>query len=316
MVKQPLIPMVDEMHKDQLERCWNSCWQRARRPVEGVILPEEQASDLAEQSIRNLSIDYTAFPGEAEFTAKALLETVSATLQSVATQRRLSSDHQLHHDPEDKRYEGNLNLDRLQRHDPERGFHDKEWNKLPPVLKPLALATLNRKGIKGSDAEDVFAETLAELVREREGSGRSPILDPTVFEEVIPLHIRIVGFRAIDWFRRRGSLKNQPNSGSSYEELTDNPDRAVQFEDHSADPNAPTFANIYKQCEEALSRDEWELIFILYVNQTATIQDLIADDGFCAKMGMKPGISGSTRRRILADFVEQALEKIRENMKI
>ncbi len=306
--------MVNELNKDQLERCWNSCWQRARRPVEGVILSEEQASVLTEQSIRNLSIDYDEFPGEAEFTAKALLETVSAILQSVATQRRASSDHQLYHDPEDKRYERNLDLDRLQLHDPEKGFHDREWGNLPPVLKPLALATLNRKGIKGPDAEDVFVETLAELVREREGSGRSPILDPTVFEEIIPLHIRIVSFRAIDWFRRRGSLKNQPNSGSSFEELTENPDRAIQFEDHSADPHAHTFANIYKQCEEALSKDEWELIFILYVNQTATIQDLIADEHFCAKMGMKPGISGSTRRRILAELVEEALEKIRENM--
>ena len=304
-----------EMRKDHLERCWNSCWQRARRPVEGVILSEEQAAIFAEQSIRNLSIDYDEFPGEAEFSAKALLETVSATLQTVAKERRETSDHQLYHDPDDKRYERNLNLDRLQRHDPEKGFHDREWNDLPPVLKPLALATLNRKGIKGADAEDIFVETLAELVREREGSGHSPILDPAVFEEIIPLHIRIVGFRAIDWFRRRGSLKNQPNAGSSLEELTDNPDHAVQFVDHSADPAAITFEKIYKDCEEALTKGEWELIFILYVNQTATIQDLIADDVFCAKVGIKPGVSGSTRRRVLAEFVEQALEKIRENMK-
>jgi hypothetical protein len=304
-----------KLHKDHLERCWNSCWQRARRPIEGVFLSEEQAAIIAEQSIRNLSIDFDEFPGEAEFSAKALLDTVSATLQSVAKERRETANHQLHHDPEDKRYERNLNLDRLQRHDPERGFYDREWNDLPPVLKPLALATLNRKGIKGADAEDVFVETLAELVREREGSGHSPILDPTVFEEIIPLHIRIVGFRAIDWFRRRGSFKNQPNVGSSLEELTDNSDHAMQFEDHSADPSAITFEKIYKDCEEALTKGEWELIFILYVNQTATIQDLIADDAFCARMGIKPGVSGSTRRRVLAELVEQALEKIRENMK-
>ncbi len=307
--------MGTEMHKNQLERCWNSCWQRARRPVEGVILSEEQAAIFAEQSIRNLSLDFDEFPGEAEFSAKALLETVSATLQSVAADRREASNHQLHHDPEDTRYERNLNLDRLQRYDPEKGFHDREWNNLPAILKPLALATLNRKGIKGPDAEDVFVETLAELVRERQGSGHSPILDPTVFEEIIPLHIRIVGFRAIDWFRRRGSLKNQPNAGSSLEELTDNPDRAIQFEDHSADPRTPTFERIYKECEEALTKNEWELIFILYVNQTATVQDLISDDDFCAKMGMKPGVSGSTRRRVLAELAEQALGKIRENMK-
>ena len=302
------------MRKTQLERCWSICWHRARRPVEGVILSEEQAAVLAEQSIRNLSIDFDEFPGEAEFSAKALLETVASTLRSVAAERRDTSDHQLYHDPEDTRYEQNLSLDRLQRHDPEKGFHDREWNGLPPVLKPLALGTLNRKGIKGADAEDVFVETLAELVRERESSGQAPIQDPTVFEEIIPLHMRIVGFRAIDWYRRKGALKNQPNSGSSLDELTDNPDHAMQFEDHSADPETPTFEKIYKECEEALTKKEWELIFILYVNQSATIQDLIMDDDFCDKLGMKSGISGSTRRRVLAEMVEEALEKIRENM--
>lgn len=303
-----------ENFKAQLQRCWDSCWHRARRPVEGVILSEEQAAVFAEQSIRNLSIDFGEFPGEAEFSAKALLETVTATLQSVAADRTESSDHQLHHDPEDTRYKRNLNLDRLQKHDRHKGFHDREWNGLPPILKPLALGTLNRKGIKGPDAEDVFVETLAELVRERESSGKAPIQDPTVFEEIIPLHMRIVGFRAIDYYRRKGSLKNQPNSGSSLDELTDSPDHAMQFEDHTADPDKPTFEKIYKECEEALTKNEWELIFILYVNQNATIQDLIGDDDFCAKMGIKPGVSGSTRRRVLAEMVEEALEKIRENM--
>lgn len=306
--------METRMRKEQLERCWQSCWQKARRPIEGILLSEDQATTLTEQSIRNLAIDYDTFPGEAEFSAKALLETLSTTLQSVATDRRKTSDHQLHRDPQDTRYERNLNLDRLQRHHPEKGFYDREWNSLPPILKPLALSTLNRKGIKGPDAEDIFVETLAELVRERQGTHHAPILDPTVFEEIIPLHIRIVGFRAIDFYRRKGSLKNQPNTGSSLEELTQNPDHAIQFEDRSADPEKPTFERIYKQCEEALSKNEWEIIFILYVTQTSTVQDLIADDTFCAKMGIKPGVSNSTRRRLLAEIIEQALEKIRENM--
>ena len=147
-----------------------------------------------------------------------------------------------------------------------------------------------------------------------QGTHHAPILDPTVFEEIIPLHIRIVGFRAIDFYRHKDSLKNQPNTGSSLEELTQNPDHAIQFEDRSADPEKPTFERIYKQCEEALSKNEWEIIFILYVTQTSTVQDLIADDTFCAKMGLKPGVSNSTRRRLLAEIIEQALEKIRENM--
>jgi DNA-directed RNA polymerase specialized sigma24 family protein len=306
--------MESSMQKEQLQRCWAACWHRARRPVEGVMVSEEQASAIADRAIRNVSLDYEEFPTEAEFTARALEETVSVTKEFVAKERREAKDPQRFHDPEDRRYDKNLDLDRLQRRDPHKGFFDSEWNHLPGLLRPLALATLSRKGIKGPDAEDVFSDTLVELVRERESSGHAPILDPTVFEELIPLHARIVSFRSVDWYRRRGALKNQPNTGDSLDALTDSPDRAVQFDDHSSDPNTPTFERIYKECEEALSPMEWDLIFKLYVTQSATIQDLIGDDAFCTKLGIKPGVSGSTRRRVLSEMVEQALVKIRENL--
>jgi hypothetical protein len=306
--------MREAMRKEQLERCWTACWHRARRPVEGVLVSEEQASLIADRALRNVSLDYDEFPTEAEFTARALEETAAAARQLVAMERRQAEDPQLFRDPEDRRYEKNLNLDRLQRRHPEKGFFDPEWNQLPAILRPLAFAALTRKGINGPDAEDVFSDTLVELVRERETSGRAPILDPTVFEEVIPLHARIVGFRAVDWFRRRSALKNQPNTGDSLNALTDDPERAVQFEDRAANPGNPTFERIYKECREALSPTEWELVFILYVSQSATIQDLIGNDVFCAKLGIKPGVSGSTRRRVLSDLVEEALKKIRENL--
>lgn len=302
------------MKQDQLQRCWKACWHRARRPVKGVLVSEEQATEIAERAIRNVSLDYDEFPSEVEFTARALEETASATRDLVAKQRRESANHQLHHDPEDRRYAENLNLDRLQRRDPAKGFCDSEWNQLPQILRPLALATLSRKGIKGPDAEDVFSDTLVELVREREGTGESPILDPTVFEEIIPLHARIVGFRSIDWYRRRSALKNQPNTGDSLNALTDNPDHGMQFEDPSADPTSHSFERIYKECQEALSVAEWELIFTIYVTQSATIQDLIGDDEFCAKFGIKTSVSGSTRRRVLTEQVETALEKLRKSL--
>lgn len=306
--------MEDPTRKEQLQRCWDACWHRARRPVEGVLVTENQAIDIAERAIRNVSLDFHSFPSEAEFTARALEETAIATRNLVARERRSAKEPQLHHDPNDRRYERNLDLDRLQRRHPENGFSDSEWNRLPAILRPLALATLTRKGIKGADADDVFNDTLVELVREREGSGHSPILDPTVFEEIIPLHARIVSFRAVDWYRRRGALKNQPNTGDSLDALTDNPDHAMQFEDSGADPANHTFERIYKECREALSLAEWELVFTLYVNQSATIQDLIGDDAFCAKLGINPKVSGSTRRRIITGQVEIALNKIRENL--
>lgn len=305
-------PTFKERH---LEKCWEACWHRARRPVEGVLVSEDQASEIAEQVIRNLAIDHIDGPkSEADFTAKAIDEASSATRCVVAEQRRNNSDPQVHHDPEDRRYDHNLDLDRLKKHDSERGFQDREWNRLPDLLRPLAFATLSRKGIKGADAEDVFSDTLAELVREREGGKGAPIMDPTVFEELIPLHSRIVGFRAVDWYRRRGTLKNQPNNGTSLDALTDDSEAPVQFEDPSADPERTTFENIYSECQDALSPQEWDLVFRLYVAQSHTIQDLIKDNEFCARAGIKRSASGSTRRRVLAAQVESALEKIREHL--
>ena len=139
-------------------------------------------------------------------------------------------------------------------------------------------------------------------------------MDPTVFEELIPLHARIVGFRAVDWYRRRGTLKNQPNNGDSLDALTDNPDGPIQFEDPSSNPERTSFESIYEECKDALSSAEWDLIFRLYVAQSHTIQDLIKDDEFCLHAGIKASASGSTRRRVLADQVQSALEKIRNHL--
>jgi len=298
----------------QLERCWQACWTRARRPIEGVLISEDEAAHIAEQCIRNISLDYEEFPSEAEFTAKALEEAARATRELVAEKRRKVADPQVHHDPEDARYERNLDLDRLQRFDPNRGFQDREWNGLPDLLRPLALATLSRKGIRGHDADEVFNDTLVELTRERGSDQRAPILDPTVFEEIIPLHTRIVGFRAIDWYRRRSTLKNQPNTGESLDALHDDPNRPVQFEDHDAAPDKINFERIYHECQEALEPAEWDLIYTLFVAQASTIQDLIEERDFCARHGLKPSASNSTRRRVLNERIEGALEKIRESL--
>jgi hypothetical protein len=304
--------MTAEIPRKHLEKCWEACWHRARRPVEGVLVPEDRAVEIAERVIRNIAMDFEETPPEAEFTARVIQEASETTREVVAGERRKQANPQLHHDPEDRRYPQNLDLDRLQRAHPERGFQDPEWNRLPQVLRPLALATLGRRGIKGADAEDVFSDTLVELVREREESRSAPILDPTVFEELIPLHARIVQFRAIDWFRRRGALKNQPNAGESFDALTGNPDHPQQFEDPSA--STVSFEKIYTECREALSAVEWQLVYSLYVAQTATVKDLVQDDSFCARLGIKAAASASTRRRAIGERVEQALEKIRENL--
>ena len=295
-----------------LQRCWEACWARARRPVEGVLVPDEDARRIAERALRNVSLDYDEFPGEAEFTARALEETSRATRDFVAEKRRAQSDAQLHHDPDDRRYDRNLDLDRLKKHSPEKGFFDREWNALPALLRPMAIHTLSRKGIKGPDADEIFNDTLVELTKDRT-KGAPLILEPSVFEEIVPLHTRIVGFRAIDWIRKRSAQKNRPNTGESFDALTGDPDRPAQFEDRSADPDQTTFEKIYAECREALTPSEWDLIFAVFVSQNTPIQDLIADPSFCKRHGIRPNSSPSTKRRELQVKTEEALIKIRKN---
>lgn len=272
-------------------------------------MPEETASRIAERVLRNLAQDDP--PPRSRFLAEALEECARASLATVARERRDATDPQRHRDPEDQRYPANLDLDRLQAHDAERGFHDREWNQLPAVLKPLAFAQLGRKGITASDAEDVFHETLAEFARERARDGKAPITDISVFEEIVPLQSRMLQFRAIDWIRRRSTLKNQPNTGESFDAMVDDPDRPVQFADPRSD-GPPSFEEIYRHCHEALKPAEWDLLVQLYIARSATIQDLIHDPEFCATLDLKPGASASTRRRAVNARLETALSKLRK----
>ncbi len=273
------------------------------------MVPQEQASRIAERVLRNLVRDDP--PPRSRFLAEALEECTRASLGLVARERREASDPQRHRDSADQRYPANLDLDRLQRQDPERGFHDREWDRLPALLRPLAFAQLSRRGIAASDAEDVFLETLAEFARERVRDGRAPITDLTVFEEIVPLQSRMLQFRAIDWIRRRATLKNQPNTGESFDALVDDPDRPVQFADPASD-GTPSFEEIYRHCREALEPAEWDLLVQLYIARSATIQDLIEDPEFCATLELKPGASASTRRRAVNARLETALSKLRK----
>ena len=296
-----------------LESCWRSCWHRARRPVEGVIVDRDLASQIAERALRNAAIGTGGAAESSRFLAAALVETTTHSTGTVASERTREQDPQRHHDPSDTRYPANLDLDELQKQHPEKGFDRAEWNRLPDLLRPLAFAQLARKGIEGPDAEDLFLEVLTELARERRSDQKAPITDLTVFEEIVPMQTRMLQFRSIDWHRRRSTQKNQANTGPSYDALTDDPERPMQFADPGTSSSAtPKFDQIYAECEEALSPEEWELVYRLYVAQTVTVQDLVRDDVFCAGAGLKPGASESTRRRALNARIETALEKLRE----
>jgi len=263
--------------------------------------------------LRNIAVETAGPPEVSKFLAAALREAAEHSSATVATERTCEADPNRHHDPADARYPENLNLDELQRQHPERGFDRPEWNKLPDLLRPLAFAQLGKKDIKGPDAEDLFLEILTELARERGSDSKAPITDLTLFEEIVPMQARMLQFRSIDWHRRRSAQKNQTNTGPSFDALSDDPNRPLQFADPSTATSAtPKFEQIYSQCREALEPDEWKLVITLYVAQSATVQELVEDGDFCESLGVKSGASPSTRRRAINARIEAALEKLRE----
>jgi hypothetical protein len=297
------------------EILWRATFRRAKRPVEGVLLSDEAATNLAGKIFENLLDRYRQRPTDAEFSAEAMEGAHDHARHNVSADRTSQSDPQLCHDPSDTRYEKNLDLDRLKKKGRE-GFSDREWNGLDPILRPFGFHTLLRKGLGNHDAEDVYLETFAELARERAKDGTAPIESIVVFEEVIPLFSKMVQFRAIDWRRKQSSLKNQPNTQSSYEDLTEREDGAMQFEDKSSDPDRDlgqlSFDEIYRQCGETLNEMEWHLVFTVYVSQSATMGELCADEDILLKLGLETNHSISKKRRILNEALEGALEKLQK----
>jgi hypothetical protein len=299
------------------EKLWRATYRRAMRPVEGVLLSEKAAGALAFEIFENLLDRYRLQPSNAEFSAEAMEGAHDHARHNVAGDRTSKSDPRICHDPKDERYEENLNLDLLKKKGGE-GFSDREWNGLDPILRPFGFHLLLRKGLGNQDAEDVYLETFAELARERAKDGKAPIESIVVFEEVIPLFSKMVQFRAIDWRRKQGALKNQPNTQSSFEDLTEREDGAMQFEHEGSDPDRAigqlSFDEIYRQCGEALDEFEWELVFKVYVSQSATMGELCDDAETLEKLGLEPGHSVSKKRRILNQVLEGALEKLQKTL--
>lgn len=296
------------------ERTWRAAFRRARTPVEGTLLPDAEAQSLVEDIFDRLLTRFEEMPPEPEFTSEALETTIDASRHKIGSTRTEKEDHNVFHDPDDRRYPANLNLDKLQKRDPEDAFTSREWTDLDPLLRPLTFHLLQRKGITGPDSEDVYNETFAELARLRVSDQKAPIESIGLFEEIVPLFSKMIGFRAIDWMRRRGTQKNQPNTQSSIEELTEREDHAMQFEEPGSSPYSSadelSFDEIYRQCEEALSTFEWQIVFALHVSQSDTMGELLEKPHILSELELKASDSTSKKRRILNEVLETALKKL------
>ena len=298
------------------EDLWNAMLERLQRPINGVLLDREIAKRIGEplllQKIRMRDDDATP----AETSASILGEAAETSKSHVAEERKLSRDQQRHRDPDDSRYDKNLDLPALQQRKPDGHFDHPEWTQLDRFLRPFGFQLLRRKGLGPEDGEEVFNDTFASLAQSKPGQKSAPIEELIVFEEIIPNFCRRIGFKAIDSVRRKTSLKARPEHLQSLEAMETEDGGAVQLADPAAKdvdrPDTWRFEEIYQQCREDLSAVEWSLIFDLYVAQKYTVKDLIADPAKLAQLGIDSNQSPATLRRGVEDIINPALERLAE----
>ncbi len=294
------------------EDLWNAMLERLQRPVSGVLVNRDAARRIGEPLLLRLVRAHGDGPPGAETGATALGEAAEISKCHVAEERKLSHDQERHRDPEDTRYDKNLNLPQLQQRRLDGRFDHPEWSRLDRFLRPFGFQILRRKGLSDEDGEEVFNDTFVSLALGN--SERAPIEELIVFEEIIPNFCRRIGFRAIDSLRRRTSLKARPEHLHSLEGMAGEGGAAVQLADAAtADPDRPDtwrFEEIYHQCREELDASEWGLVYDLYVAQNYTVKDLIADSVKLEFLGIDPNQSPATLRRRVEDIVNPALERL------
>ena len=226
---EPETTMAGTVHNEAFwEDLWNAMLERLERPVTGVLLNREAARRLGEPLLLQRVRQHEDGATPAETSARVLGDAAEASKSYVAEERNLSRDPQRHRDPEDARYDHNLNLPALQERKPDGRFAHPEWSLLDRFLRPFGFQILKRKGLADEDGEEVFNDTFASLALAKSDRERAPIEDLVVFEEIIPNFCRRIGFRAIDSLRKRSSLKARPEHLQSLE--------AMETEDGTAVP--------------------------------------------------------------------------------
>jgi hypothetical protein len=310
---------------------WPHLWQLvtrwAGRPFGGVILPAAEQGQVAVTVFEDLPRVWPRLPGHAELLGWLQREAQQRAIARTAAQRVASGKADLWHDPAWQPGEPVLDMAALRRRDARGGYSSPEWQRLHDVLKRRALRILPgvRHGIMAlpeSAADDVFMEALTELIRERPEKGT--LLDELPLWEHVPAVFNtIIKRRGIDWLRREGQRKNEPNA-SARQTSFDDPDSHLA--ESLRDPASPgntfdsfhgvTFDRIYRACGQCLTAIQWHIITAIYIEETATRLDLASDEDLLRQLDVSPASSESTRRRAINAQLEAAITHLAECLQI
>jgi hypothetical protein len=182
-------------------------------------------------------------------------------------------------------------------------------------MKPRAIGLLRNQGVEGADADDMFAEAMAGMVKPRK-DGTPVIHDLLVYEQVPVLFLSILRRRTINHIRDRNADKRSAHSTLSLQAGDTSVDLTAQsavaeWAADAADPlRGMTLARLADECAEGLSSLQQRILSVLYIEESADYMEVASSSWFIQAVGIKPGASDATLRRALDREHDSALNNL------
>jgi DNA-directed RNA polymerase specialized sigma24 family protein len=293
---------------------FGACW--AGRPIGGLLLPGSERLKITTGALEQLMASHPALPGALQTHVFIQSTAVQSALSATRESRLASRVFDLWHDPDHHGTTPVIDLTELQQRPGSR-----LWQDLLIQLKPRAFGLLRGQGVEGADAEDLFAEAMAGMVKPRK-DGTAIIQDLLVYEQVPALFLSILRRRTINHIRDRNAEKRAAHSTLSLhadETAADitAPGAVADWAAGAADPlRGMTLARLAEECADGLSSLQQRILSVLYIEESATYMEVASSSWFVRAAGLKASASDATHRRALDREHDSALNYLAQTLGI
>ncbi len=302
-----------------LDNLWPQVCARARRPVSGVVLPTDAVALIARKCF-DAFLD-SAMDEEPTWESIAYSlrrEVAPRALEWVACERVRYGDSDFARDTAGREWAKNPEFLLLKKRSTDGSLAAPQWAEAFPILRRRADAFLAKRSIPFDDRDDVFMETISELLKPGDG----PLDGMLIFEELPLFFGTMMDRRAISWIRRQNAQKrdaraaqpldDQPPDGAGEwlpgslvrEIVKANESRAARPWEHA------TWERIQESCATALTAFEWHLVGAYLVEASHSLLELANDSWVLEQMEIPASASESKRRRALNSYLEIALARL------
>ena len=287
------------------DKLWADCFAVARRPLGGVSLPLSEAETVARgafQSLIAVGGKEMPIPEIMEFLRR---QARRGALEAVAGARRSSGDPARW--AEFSESAPTVSLDTLRQDD----AATDAWNATLGQFRQRTYQTVKTLGVPPEEIDDVLSDTLLQLFRPRAAGGPRPLDTILVYEELLPYLNGMARHVATDYLRAKSARKRQPQEGfAEGEEMEQVPsDDPVPGETYSLE-------QCYRECRDALSDFQWDVLMRLYVLESANRMSLIEEPAVLKALGVKSAASSATRRRRLNEYLGEMVAALAARLRL